>query len=832
MTKTRGQTTKDILRVIVVSPSDVQTERDAITGVIDDLNKGLADTWGLRLEILRWETDAYPGFHLDGPQGLIDNILRIEESDIVIGIFWKRFGTPTKDSNSGTEHELRKAWSSWEKNKRPQVMVYFNQEPYSPKSKAETDQWGAVLEFQENFPQEGLWWSYSGNDQFERLVRNHLTAFLLQEHKPQEGSPGKEIESSFFEAPQFTDQINRASLLSLLHTKIESNSVVAVEGLPGSGKTYCVTSFITSRSNSLKEKKVLWYDPQEGETVDDFLAHISIQIPLTGLSTIPKCKELLSALYKRNMLLVIDDFHHVDAASFSNLVNAAVRYRGPANLLLISRTYVDLLRNMPEIGHVEVRGFDIEEMRSFLNKRQVTGLHQVIIESLIRKTDGLPLAASLFATLVHDFNRDPHDLLRDSMLNTERLRSWFNEVSSLIGEKELRLLHALSMCDGPFNIGVIRILGRHEDLPNVDQAFESLQRTYLVQRYSPYRWNIHHLIAMFCVAEFSEEEKSDIHRTLANYYLKGFYMREPRVLSEKEFTWKVKACKQYQLAGDSRQAQRIIQDISKTAKTRGYYETLINQSETEIGANGGRSSWIDYHYAHCCLITGRLKRGLEVIEPLLYVLDEKDSNKRVAFTRLYAEIIGSMGRPQQALEKLREILNTVDLNTVKPNVRSQATSIEAWLLTMLKEYQKAADACERTLLVSRERDDKLAEAVALTRLAIICQLTDYPEQAHNKLSDAVATFRELEDKRGLAWSLSYLAYSKLDLDNEAGAMANLQEAVRIEADIGGCSVDYFRLLKSIKNRCKNRRIIRLVDAEIRRVSWALDDLTNRIVLDI
>jgi hypothetical protein len=40
------------------------------------------------------------------------------------------------------------------------------------------DQWGRVLEFQTNFPKEGLWWPYNGARQFELLLRNHLTQFV------------------------------------------------------------------------------------------------------------------------------------------------------------------------------------------------------------------------------------------------------------------------------------------------------------------------------------------------------------------------------------------------------------------------------------------------------------------------------------------------------------------------------------------------------------------------------------------------------------------------------------------------------------------------------
>jgi formylglycine-generating enzyme required for sulfatase activity len=169
-----------VLRIVVASPGDVQAERDALPVVLEELNGGIAAEHGLRLELGRWETDAYPGFHLQGPQGLIDPILRIEDCDVLIGIFWKRFGTPTKEAGSGTEHEFRQAYAAWKQHGRPQIMVYFNQEAATPKTKAETDQWGQVLEFQEHFPKEGLWWPYQGKEQFERLVRNHLTQFLRQ----------------------------------------------------------------------------------------------------------------------------------------------------------------------------------------------------------------------------------------------------------------------------------------------------------------------------------------------------------------------------------------------------------------------------------------------------------------------------------------------------------------------------------------------------------------------------------------------------------------------------------------------------------------------------
>ena len=167
-----------IHRLVVASPADVKAERDTVPLIVDELNRTVCADRGLRVEVTRWETDSYPGLDPDGPQGLIDRVLKIEECDVLVGIFWKRFGSPTKDAASGTAHEFALAYEAWKQKRRPQVMVYFNQKPYAPKSEAETDQWGQVLKFQKAFPEEGLWWGYRGATRFRDLIRTHLTSYI------------------------------------------------------------------------------------------------------------------------------------------------------------------------------------------------------------------------------------------------------------------------------------------------------------------------------------------------------------------------------------------------------------------------------------------------------------------------------------------------------------------------------------------------------------------------------------------------------------------------------------------------------------------------------
>jgi tetratricopeptide (TPR) repeat protein len=168
-----------ILRVVLASPGDVDAERKLVPGIIDDVNRNIARDRGLRLELYSWETDSYPGFHPKGPQGQIDPQLKIDTCDALIGIFWHRFGTPTTDAKSGTEHEIRLAYAAWEKTKQtPLVMLYFSKKAYTPNSKEETDQWGQVLDFKKEFRTKGVLWDYKNKSDFKDLLRNHLSLHL------------------------------------------------------------------------------------------------------------------------------------------------------------------------------------------------------------------------------------------------------------------------------------------------------------------------------------------------------------------------------------------------------------------------------------------------------------------------------------------------------------------------------------------------------------------------------------------------------------------------------------------------------------------------------
>jgi Domain of unknown function (DUF4062) len=184
--------TKQILRIVVASPGDVQPERDLLAErVIPELNNGIADAYNVSIELARWETDAYPGFHLDGPQGLIDAVLKIDQCDVLIGIFWKRFGTPTKDGTTGTEHEFLTAYQAWQLQGTPEIMVYFKTKGFDvmPNDRRDLEQAGKVIDFKKNFPKEGMYQSFTNEQEFESLARKHLTSMIRKIAAPLTNEP-------------------------------------------------------------------------------------------------------------------------------------------------------------------------------------------------------------------------------------------------------------------------------------------------------------------------------------------------------------------------------------------------------------------------------------------------------------------------------------------------------------------------------------------------------------------------------------------------------------------------------------------------------------------
>jgi len=162
------------VKVFLASPDDVSIERDAVQDSINQINRTIASDKNIVLELIKWETHAWPGIG-ENSQDVINNQIKFNENDIFIGIMWNRIGTPTDIAKSGTIEEFENAYNSWKKINRPKIMFYFNRKAFNPENVDEIEQKKQVLLFKEMITNLGaLVWNYDDPEEFKKIIFEHL----------------------------------------------------------------------------------------------------------------------------------------------------------------------------------------------------------------------------------------------------------------------------------------------------------------------------------------------------------------------------------------------------------------------------------------------------------------------------------------------------------------------------------------------------------------------------------------------------------------------------------------------------------------------------------
>ncbi|MBL8870504.1 MAG: hypothetical protein JNK90_11965 [Planctomycetaceae bacterium] len=206
-----------ILSVFVASPSDVDEERNRLEEVIRELNTAWSRELGVRLDLIRWETHAYPSFGEDAQAVINDQIPN--DFDVFVGLMWYRFGTPTGRAGSGTIEEFQRAKARHDANPNDvQLMIYFKDEPapIAP-SKLDHEQLANVAKFRSGLGNEGgLYWSFQSIDDFEKLIRLHLTR-QVQKWRSKNATKNEVVTvESVTSTEEFVDQEDEIGFLDLM----------------------------------------------------------------------------------------------------------------------------------------------------------------------------------------------------------------------------------------------------------------------------------------------------------------------------------------------------------------------------------------------------------------------------------------------------------------------------------------------------------------------------------------------------------------------------------------------------------------------------------------
>lgn len=156
-----------LFRCLVISPSDVRNERDAIRDTVHQWNSQIGEVLGAHLEPVLWESHSVPEVG-EEPQRILNRQI-VEQCDLGIAVFWSRLGTPTSEYLSGSLEEIAKLSA-----RKAPVMVYFCERPI-PQEIIDTQQIGELRKAKENLRSQALVSFYQDTAQLTQDLLRHLT---------------------------------------------------------------------------------------------------------------------------------------------------------------------------------------------------------------------------------------------------------------------------------------------------------------------------------------------------------------------------------------------------------------------------------------------------------------------------------------------------------------------------------------------------------------------------------------------------------------------------------------------------------------------------------
>jgi hypothetical protein len=201
-----------VLKVFLASPNDVIEEREALMRLVRDINDVLAflaPEKHLSLELVRYETHAYPD--IGPPQEVINRQIPVDY-DIFIGVMWRRCGTPTANSPSGTIEEFRRAYERRSHGHLPRIMFYFCEQLIPIPDDAELEQLKEVVKFRDELVKVGFTWTYPSHSEFTEHVRGGLLRAIRDILQEESRSP---LATAATEGPPIVDNSARTEMLAL-----------------------------------------------------------------------------------------------------------------------------------------------------------------------------------------------------------------------------------------------------------------------------------------------------------------------------------------------------------------------------------------------------------------------------------------------------------------------------------------------------------------------------------------------------------------------------------------------------------------------------------------
>jgi hypothetical protein len=162
-----------VFKLLAAGPNDIlPSARMAIDLIVQEWNRTQGEYSNMRVEVVDWSTHTFPQYG-KRPQHFI-NRQAADHCDLVVALFWQRFGAPTGVAQSGTEEEICRAIK-----RRVPVMLYFSTKN-ARRSPVDPVQYQRVLRFKNRHRKKGLYKTFQTPEEFMMQFRIHFSDMMIE----------------------------------------------------------------------------------------------------------------------------------------------------------------------------------------------------------------------------------------------------------------------------------------------------------------------------------------------------------------------------------------------------------------------------------------------------------------------------------------------------------------------------------------------------------------------------------------------------------------------------------------------------------------------------
>ena len=170
------------VKVMIVSPSDVPREqREMVKNALYHWNE-VNFRSNIVFSVLGYDINAHADVG-DHPQELLNHQL-LEQADILIAIFWTKFGSPTTEYLSGSEEEIERHINAGK-----MALLFFSNENIDPqllRDPGRLKQYEQLIKYKESKKNTSFYKEFSTDEEFQRKLNDdiNLIANIIERGKP------------------------------------------------------------------------------------------------------------------------------------------------------------------------------------------------------------------------------------------------------------------------------------------------------------------------------------------------------------------------------------------------------------------------------------------------------------------------------------------------------------------------------------------------------------------------------------------------------------------------------------------------------------------------